>query len=140
MSPVSDATTTYTGGCHCGAVRFEIDAPRELSAIDCNCSICAKSGFLHVIVDSGDFRIVQGESDLTEYTFNTGTARHLFCSRCGIKPFYVPRSHPDGYSDNLKCLQLPDGLEVSHSDFDGRNWSRNISGWLDSKAGGNVKG
>src|SRR5688572_24203760 len=85
---------THKGGCHCGRVRFEVDAPAELSIDECNCSMCARTGFLHLIVTADRFRITQGRDALTTYTFNTGTARHLFCAHCGIKPFYVPRSHP----------------------------------------------
>ena len=95
---------THTGGCHCGAVAFEVDAPATIVASDCNCSICRMSGFLHLIVPRSRFRLLKGADQLTEYKFNTGTARHLFCSRCGVKSFYVPRSNPDGYSVNVHCL------------------------------------
>ena len=95
---------THTGGCHCGAVVFEVDAPAKIVASDCNCSICRMSGFLHLIVPRSRFRLLQGADQLTEYKFNTGTARHLFCSHCGVKSFYVPRSNPDGYSVNVHCL------------------------------------
>jgi hypothetical protein len=100
----------HTGGCHCGAVKFEVDAPARIVASDCNCSICRMSGFLHLIVPRSRFRLLQGADQLTEYKFNTGTARHLFCSRCGVKSFYVPRSNPDGYSVNVHCLN-PDTVE-----------------------------
>ncbi|MBS0421078.1 MAG: GFA family protein [Proteobacteria bacterium] len=96
---------THTGGCHCGAVTFEVDAPAKLLAFDCNCSICRMSGFLHLIVPRSRFRLLQGADALSEYKFNTGVARHLFCSRCGVKSFYVPRSNPDGYSVNARCLE-----------------------------------
>jgi len=95
---------THSGGCHCGAVAFEVDAPAKIVASDCNCSICRMSGFLHLIVPRSRFRLLQGADRLTEYKFNTGTARHLFCSVCGVKSFYVPRSNPDGYSVNVRCL------------------------------------
>jgi hypothetical protein len=99
-----DALTSHRGGCHCGAVAFEVDAPARLTVSDCNCSICRKSGYLHLIVPAERFRLVRGSADLSEYRFNTGTARHLFCRHCGVKSFYVPRSNPDGYSINLRCL------------------------------------
>ena len=86
---MTDALTTLSGGCHCGAVRFEVDAPAPLHVLDCNCSMCAMTGFLHLIVPRERFRLLRGEDALAEYRFNTGTARHLFCSRCGIKSFYV---------------------------------------------------
>lgn len=95
---------THRGGCHCGAVRFEVDAPAVLQAAECNCTICRMSAFLHLIVPKSRFRLLAGQEALTEYRFNTGTARHLFCSRCGVKSFYVPRSNPDGWSVNVRCL------------------------------------
>ncbi len=95
---------THRGGCHCRRVRFEVDAPALIEVLDCNCSICRMTGFLHLIVPASHFRLIDGEAALTEYRFNTGAAKHLFCRHCGIKSFYVPRSHPDGYSVNARCL------------------------------------
>jgi hypothetical protein len=95
----------HHGRCHCGAVRFEVEAPAVIEALDCNCSICRMTGFLHLIVPAARFRLLQGADALTEYTFNTGTAKHRFCRHCGVKSFYVPRSHPDGYSINVRCLE-----------------------------------
>lgn len=119
--------TTHSGGCHCGRVRFEVEAPAVIEATDCNCSICRKSGFLHLIVASSAFRLLQGEEALSTYTFNTGAARHRFCSHCGIKSFYIPRSHPDGISVNVHCLD-PGTIEAMNvSSFDGANWEENIS-------------
>jgi hypothetical protein len=94
----------HRGGCHCGAVRFEVRAPAVIDALECNCSICTMTGFLHLIVARERFALQQGEDALAEYRFNTGTARHLFCRHCGVKSFYVPRSHPQGYSVNVRCL------------------------------------
>lgn len=108
---MTDAYVTHSGGCHCGAVAFEVDAPAKITASDCNCSICRMTGYLHLIVPRSRFRLLKGAAELTEYKFNTGTARHLFCSRCGIKSFYVPRSNPDGYSINVRCL---DASTVEH--------------------------
>lgn len=111
----------YKGACHCGAVAFEVEAPSELVVSECNCSICAKSGLLHLIVPKSRFRLLRGGDDLVEYAFNTGVAKHLFCRRCGIKSFYVPRSNPDGYSINARCLEpLPRSMRVEP--FDGRDW------------------
>jgi hypothetical protein len=95
---------THRGGCHCGAVAFEVDAPAPLKALDCNCSICRLTGYLHLIVPRARFRLLRGAESLSEYSFNSGTARHLFCRHCGVKSFYVPRSNPDGYSVNVRCL------------------------------------
>ena len=119
--------TTHTGGCHCGAVRFEIEAPAEISASDCNCSICAKAGFLHLFVSRSNFVLLSGENDFTTYTFNTGVAKHMFCRHCGVKSFYVPRSHPDGYSVNVRCLDPETIDSIDITPFDGRNWEQNIS-------------
>ncbi|HWZ63711.1 MAG TPA: GFA family protein [Steroidobacteraceae bacterium] len=95
---------THRGGCHCKAVAFEVDAPARLTVSDCNCSICRMSGYLHLIVPGARFRLLAGAEALTEYRFHTGTARHLFCRHCGVKSYYVPRSNPDGYSVNARCL------------------------------------
>jgi hypothetical protein len=94
----------HRGGCHCGAVQFEVRAPAVIEALECNCSICTMTGFLHLIVARERFTLLQGADALVEYRFNTGTARHLFCRSCGVKSFYVPRSHPEGYSVNVRCL------------------------------------
>lgn len=115
---------THRGGCHCGAVRFEAHAPAAVTVQRCNCSICAKTAFLHLIVPGADFRLVAGEAQLSTYTFNTGVAKHLFCRTCGVKSFYVPRSNPDGYSINLRCLEPGTIERVLLEDFDGRNWER----------------
>ena len=96
--------TLHRGGCHCGRVRFEVDAPARVQALDCNCSICRRTGFLHLIVPLRAFRLLSGADALAEYTFGTGAAKHRFCRHCGIKAFYVPRSHPDGIDVNVRCL------------------------------------
>jgi hypothetical protein len=95
---------THRGGCHCGAVAFEVDAPARLTVSECNCSICRLSGYLHLIVPRTRFRLLRGADSLSSYAFNTGTARHLFCRHCGVKSYYVPRSNPDGFSINARCL------------------------------------
>jgi hypothetical protein len=110
------------GGCHCGAIRFEAGLPVSVEAQACNCSICERTGFIHIIVPESRFRLLQGEEHLTSYTFNTRTARHLFCEICGVKSFYRPRSNPDGWSINARCLDSRDGLDVLLSSFDGQNW------------------
>ena len=115
---------THRGGCHCGRVRFEIEAPARLQVIDCNCSMCAKSGYLHLIVPKERFRLLSGSDALSTYEFNTHTARHLFCSVCGVKSFYVPRSHPDGYSVNARCLDEGSIEEMRIVRSDGKNWEK----------------
>lgn len=112
---------TYHGGCHCGRVRFEVEAPVRLDVLDCNCSICRMTGYLHLIVPASRFRLRGGDAALVDYRFNTGTARHRFCGHCGIKSFYVPRSHPDGFSVNARCLDDAATLELRISAFDDGN-------------------
>ena len=113
---------THKGGCHCGRVRFEVIAPKKLQVSDCNCSICSKSGFLHLIVPKSRFKLLSGGKTLTTYTFNTGTAQHLFCCVCGVKSFYVPRSFPEGYSVNARCLDEGTIAELTVDPFDGKDW------------------
>jgi hypothetical protein len=105
-------------------VRFEVQAPARLEVLDCDCSICTKCGFLHLIVPEDDFRLLQGSESLTAYTFNTGTAQHLFCSVCGVKSFYRPRTHPDGISVNVHCLDEGSVESMNITPFDGRNWEK----------------
>jgi hypothetical protein len=113
---------THRGGCHCGRVRFELIAPARLSALECDCSMCSKSGYLHVIVPKSRFRLLQGAEFLSSYSFNTHVAKHLFCSVCGVKSFYVPRSHPDGYSVNARCLDEGTIEALIIEPFNGREW------------------
>ncbi len=116
----------HRGGCHCGAVRFEVRAPARVVARECNCSICAMSGFQHLIVPREQFTLLAGEGVLTTYTFNTGVAQHHFCSVCGVKSWYVPRSHPEGVSVNVRTLDEDSRREVLLEPFDGRHWERNV--------------
>lgn len=109
------------GGCHCGAVRFEAVVPEPpVLALDCNCSVCRMTGFLHVMVPHHRFHLICGRDALTSYRFGSGTAEHLFCQHCGVKSFYQPRSHPDAWSVNANCLDRP--VELNVQQFDGRNW------------------
>jgi hypothetical protein len=110
------------GGCHCGAVRFVIMVTPPLEALDCNCSICNKTGFLHLIVPHADFTLLSGAEDLASYRFGTGAAEHLFCKVCGIKSFYQPRSHAGAWSVNFRCLDPAPELEPKIKPFDGQNW------------------
>jgi hypothetical protein len=122
---MSELPSTYEGGCHCGAVRFRVKVD-DRQVQDCNCSICQKKGFLHLIVPAENFILLSGEDNLSTYTFNTGVAKHWFCRTCGIHSFYRPRSHPDGIDVNVRCL---DGNVLSHfaiEPFDGANWEQNV--------------
>jgi hypothetical protein len=103
-------------------VQFEVEAPAEIEATECNCSICSKSGYVHLIVPKSRFVLLRGREFLSTYGFNTGVAKHLFCKVCGIKSFYVPRSNPDGYSVNVRCLEAGTISKITVKPFDGRNW------------------
>jgi hypothetical protein len=109
------------GGCHCGRVRFRVDADLDRVTY-CNCSICTKKGFLHLIVARNQFELISGNDDLTTYRFNTGVAQHMFCEHCGMHPFYVPRSDPDKIDVNVRCLDGIDLKALKLKEFDGRNW------------------
>ena len=119
------------GGCHCKAVRFTARLPGPpVPAIDCDCSICLMTGFLHIIVAHGEFTLDSGDEALASYRFGTGAAEHLFCSKCGVKSFYQPRSHPDSWSLNAHFLDEP--VEVIVDWFDGQNWEE-AKACLDAK-------
>lgn len=113
------------GACHCGAVTFEAEVDDSVVVDECNCSICALVGFQHIIVPKSRFKMLSGADDLTEYTFNTGVAKHLFCKKCGVKAFYIPRSNPDGYSLNLRCMAADQFTKIDIRPFDGKNWEQN---------------
>ena len=113
----------YTGGCHCGRIRFEVSGQIE-RVLNCNCSICSKKGFLHWIVEPEQFRLLSSSDALALYEFNTKTAKHYFCSACGISSYYIPRSHPDMIDVNVRCLDgvNPEELEVEL--FNGQDWEQ----------------
>jgi hypothetical protein len=119
-------TVICQGGCHCGAIRFQVIIDRW-KVQDCNCSICRKKGFLHLIVPSVNFTLLQGQEFLSAYNFNTGVARHTFCQICGIHSFYHPRSHPEGIDVNIRCLDIDLSNEFEVEMFDGLNWEANVS-------------
>lgn len=113
---------THRGGCHCGQVKFEVEAPEELDAQLCNCSICSMTSYLHLIVPKDSFHLLKGAEVLSTYTFNTHVAQHYFCPTCGIKSFYIPRSNPNGISVNVRCLQPETIKQIHITSFDGQNW------------------
>ncbi|MEA5533936.1 GFA family protein [Crocosphaera sp. XPORK-15E] len=121
----SDPSITYQGGCHCGAVRFQVTVDR-FEAINCNCSICRKKGFIHLLVPPEKFTLIEGAERLTTYTFNTHTAQHTFCAICGIHSFYHPRSHPSWFDVNLRCLDEDVLSNFKIQPFDGANWEENV--------------
>ena len=116
----------HRGSCHCGAVSYEVEASADLEVSECNCSICSRAGYLHLIVPKSKFRLLTGEENLQTYTFDTHEAKHLFCKTCGIKSFYIPRSHPDGISVNARCLDDSTINSMHVEFFDGKNWEENI--------------
>lgn len=120
----ADPLITHSGGCHCGRVRFEVIAPAKLQILECNCSICSKAGYLHLVVPVDRFKLLSGDDVLTTYTFATHTAKHLFCSICGIKSFYMPRADPWSRSINVHCLDPGTVEAMSISPFNGRQWGR----------------
>jgi hypothetical protein len=113
--------SVYEGGCHCGRVRFRVNADLD-RVTECNCSMCTKKGFLHLIVAPEQFELLSGKDDLATYQFNTNVARHTFCKVCGIHPFYVPRSDPDKVDVNVRCLVGVDVSTLAVRPFDGRHW------------------
>ena len=119
----------YEGGCHCGKVRFRVRADLARASL-CNCSICAKKGFIHLIVPKPDFELISGETELSSYRFNTNVAQHTFCRTCGIHSFYVPRSDPDKIDVNARCLDGVNVDELKPVPFDGKNWEQAIEGRL----------
>jgi hypothetical protein len=122
INPEGAPMVTHSGGCHCGRVRFEVIAPKRLRVSECNCSVCSKAGYLHLVVLADRFKLLSGSDTLRTYSFNTHTAKHLFCSVCGIKSFYVPRSHPDGISVNARCIDSETIEELTVTSFNGREW------------------
>ena len=113
----------YPGSCHCEAVRFEVELEDHIQVQECNCSMCNMVGFQHIIVPAERFHLLSGREDLTTYTFNTGVAKHTFCKHCGIKPFYTPRSNPDGIDVNINCLDTRP-VAVNITNFDGQSWEQ----------------
>jgi hypothetical protein len=113
---------TYEGSCHCRAITFRVETDQR-EVLDCNCSICTKKGLLHLIVPEQAFTLLRGEP--ATYTFGTHTAKHHFCATCGVHPFYRPRSHPDSWDVNARCLDVPLAHWTIRA-FDGQNWEANV--------------
>lgn len=116
--------TTHRGGCHCGQVSFEVQAPADIAADQCNCSVCRMAGYLHLIVSRSAFQLLSGEDAIETYTYNTNVAQHYFCRHCGIKSFYIPRSHPDGYNVNVRCLDPGTIRNLTTRPFNGQEWEK----------------
>lgn len=116
---------THRGGCHCGAVTFELEAQANSKVLDCSCSICSMAGYLHLFVPRDRFHLLSGRDALVTYRFNTGVAEHYFCGTCGVKSFYIPRSRRDGYGVNARCIEPSTLGKLEVVPFDGGNWEQN---------------
>ncbi|XP_003912437.1 centromere protein V [Macaca thibetana thibetana] len=114
----------HTGGCHCGAVRFEVWASADLHIFDCNCSICKKKQNRHFIVPASRFKLLKGAEHITTYTFNTHKAQHTFCKRCGVQSFYTPRSNPGGFGIAPHCLDEGTVRSMVTEEFNGSDWEK----------------
>lgn len=121
---INRGATGYVGGCHCGAVRFRFVGPDRLDVLECNCSVCSMTGYLHVTVPHAAFELLTPIDALSDYRFGTRAAAHLFCKVCGIKSFYQPRSHPDCWSVNLRCIVGGADHVGQLERFDGRHWEQ----------------
>ncbi|TNV84509.1 hypothetical protein FGO68_gene10570 [Halteria grandinella] len=118
---------TVTGGCHCQSVRFSLTTPSSISVYKCNCSICAMKQNHHFMIQKDQLTFTAGDlSSLTEYTFNTGVAKHLFCTKCGVCPFYSPRSNPDCWAVTVYCVDSWKSAfeKIEWVEFDGENWEK----------------
>jgi uncharacterized protein (DUF1330 family) len=130
-----EGMSIHEGGCHCGRVRYRVRGALA-GVTECNCSICAKKGYLHWIVPRDAFELVAGEDALATYRFHTGVAQHKFCRDCGVASFYVPRSDPDKIDVNVRCLDGVDPAQLSVSAFDGQHWETSMSGPVPWRATG----
>tara|TARA_Y100001960_G_scaffold15377_1_gene13940 strand:+ start:760 stop:1155 length:396 start_codon:yes stop_codon:yes gene_type:complete len=118
---------THLGSCHCKLIQFEVIGEKNVKVLDCSCSICSILNYKHYIIDKSQFKLLKGKKYLSTYTFNTNVAKHLFCKNCGIKSFYIPRSHPDSISVNLNCIYSKTINKVKVIKFDGKHWKKNIN-------------
>jgi hypothetical protein len=112
---------TYRGGCHCGAIRFEVSGEIR-GVIQCNCSICTKTAYLHWDVEPARFRLLTPEDAIRNYQFGTLTAKNLFCGTCGVSPFRRSRMSPELVDVNVRCLEGVDPSTIPVEPFDGKNW------------------
>ena len=124
QSMQTEGSKWYPGGSHCGNVRFKVRI-HSFDALKCNCSICAKKGFINLIAQPSDFKLLSGAEHLSTYRFNTKQAQHQFCQTCGIHPFSRPRSHPGSYDINARCLDEGYAF-LNIAAFDGQNWEANV--------------
>lgn len=119
----------HSGGCHCGAVRFEVWAGADLAVVNCNCSICKKKQNRHFVVPATLFKLLKGADQLTTYTFNTHKAQHTFCKKCGVQSFYQPRSGDSSVGVVPHCLDEGTVRSVVVEEFNGANWEKAMKEW-----------
>jgi hypothetical protein len=115
--------STYTGSCHCGAVRYTVEADLSQPVISCNCSMCGRSGTLLAFVPIDKFQLEQGEDKLTDYQFNKHVIHHTFCKTCGIKSF-ARGTNADGSAMaaiNARCIDEVDLEQLNVKKFDGKS-------------------
>ncbi len=117
--------SSYRGGCHCGAIRFSVSGEID-ELVDCNCSICAKTAYLHWEVEPSQFSLETDEQAITNYRFGTLTSQNYFCSICGISPYRRSRSAPDQIDINARCLEGVTLSEIPVVPFDGLHWEREM--------------
>jgi len=115
----------YTGNCHCKKISYNIICESTMSLLECDCSICKPTRYLHLIIPHKDFTLVKGKDYLKAYRFNTLNANHLFCKSCGIKSFYQPRSHKNCFSINYNCLVNPPKISEIVT-FDGKDFENTV--------------
>ena len=116
----------YSGHCHCQKIVFELMCEDSVEIWNCNCSICSITEYQHLFVPDKKFKLIKGEELLTTYRFGTRAAAHLFCSNCGIKSFYKPRSHPNAFSVNLRCIINPPTIK-NIVEFNGKNFEKSLA-------------
>ena len=124
---------THLGSCHCKQIQFEVLGEKNIKVLDCSCSICSILNYKHYIVDKSQFKLLKGKKYLSTYTFNTNVAKHLFCKNCGIKSFYIPRSHPNKISVNANCIYSNTIKSIEAIEFDGRNWEKAFNNLKENK-------
>ena len=116
------ASKAYSGGCHCKRVRYEVAADLD-RVIECNCSHCSAKGLLLTFAPAAQFKLLQGENELSKYQFNKHVIDHLFCKNCGVQSFARGKG-PDGTATvaiNARCLDGVDVATLKRTPYDGRS-------------------
>lgn len=114
---------SYTGSCHCGKVKYEVETDLS-NVIECNCSICSRSGYVLSFVPGAQFKLLSGEDALSSYHFNKKQIDHQFCKHCGVRSFARGKK-PDGtpmFAINLRCLEGVDLKSLNIKQVDGKSY------------------